>query len=120
MRLKEIASVLGCDVVCGQEKLDIEVSSCYAADMMSDVLAFATPHCLLVTGLSSIQSVHTADMVECSAIVLISGKRPAPDVLQLALTRGIPILSTPRSMYEVCGVLSPHVPASEKSAGRNR
>lgn len=117
MRLKEIASILGCDVVCGQDKLDIEVGCCYAADMMSDVLAFATPHCLLITGLSSVQSVHTADLADCSAIVLVAGKRPAPDALQLALARGVTILSTPRSMYDVCGVLSPHVPPSVRGMG---
>jgi hypothetical protein len=115
VQLNRIAALLNCDVLCGHEKLDAEVASCYAADLMSDVLAFSNSHCLLVTGLSSIQSVHTADVADCAAIILVSGKRPAPDAMQLALTKGIPILCTPRSMYEACGVLSPHLAASSKS-----
>ncbi len=108
MRLRALVSLLTCDVVCGQLGLDREFVTCFAADLMSDVLAFSTAHALLITGLATIQSVHTADVAECCGILLVSGKRPAPDALHLGLVRDIPILSTTRSMFEVCGILHGH------------
>jgi hypothetical protein len=108
MQLGALMALLGCELVCGEMGLDREFVSCFAADMMSDVLAFSTPHALLITGLATVQSVHTADVAECVGILLVSGKRPAPDALRLGLVTHMPILSTPHSMYESCGVLYRH------------
>jgi predicted transcriptional regulator len=105
VRLRSVAGLLGCEVICGEEKLDTEVSSCFAADLMSDVLAFASPDTLLITGLTSVQSVHTADVAECRGIMFVSGKRPAPEALELARSRAIPLLSTRHSMFDSCGIL---------------
>jgi predicted transcriptional regulator len=108
MHLRALVSLLACDVVCGELALDREFLTCFAADLMSDVLAFSSAQALLITGLATIQSVHTADVAECSGILLVSGKRPAADALQLGLVKDIPILSTARSMFEVCGMLYEH------------
>ncbi len=105
VRLREVVTLLDCEVICGEQALDAEVAASFAADLMSDVLAFSTPDSLLLTGLTSVQAVHTADVAECSGIVFVSGKRPAPDALALAASRSLPLLSTPRSLYEACGVL---------------
>jgi len=118
MRLRALVSLLTCEVACGQLALDREFATCFAADLMSDVLAFSTAHALLITGLATIQSVHTADVAECAGILLVSGKRPAPDALQLGLVKDIPILSTSRSMFEVCGMLYEHgLQARQGSSG---
>jgi hypothetical protein len=108
MRLKALVELLACEVVCGELALDREVKTCFAADLMSDVLAFSSAHTLLITGLATIQSVHTADVAECAGILLVSGKRPTPDALQLGLVKDLAILSTPRTMFEVCGMLYQH------------
>jgi predicted transcriptional regulator len=108
MRLGALVSLLTCEVVCGQLALDREFVTCFAADLMSDVLAFSSAQALLITGLATVQSVHTADVAECAGILLVSGKHPAADALQLGLVKDMPILSTPRSMFEVCGMLYEH------------
>ena len=108
MRLSALASLLTCEVVCGQLGLDREFAFCFAADLMSDVLAFSAPHALLITGLATVQSVHTADIAECTGLLLVSGKRPSPDALHLGLVKDLPILSTSLSMFEVCGMLWAH------------
>ena len=108
MQLGALMALLGGELICGDMGLDREVVTCFAADMMSDVLAFSAPHALLITGLATVQSVHTADVAECVGILLVGGKRPNPDALRLGLSRHMPILSTPHSMYESCGVLYAH------------
>jgi predicted transcriptional regulator len=106
MILRDVLELLVCEVIWGVEFLDLlEVRACFAADLMSDVLAFSRPGVLLVTGLVSVQSAHTADVADLPAILYVSGKRPAEAVLFLAREKGIPLLTTSLSMFEACGRL---------------
>ena len=106
MLLAEVVALLGCtellapDVAGGPE-----IGACFAADLMSEVLAFCGHGSLLVTGLTNVQSVHTAEVVDARAILYVNGKRPDGPVLALARGRGLPLLSTDLTMYEVCGRL---------------
>lgn len=108
MTLGEIQELLDGAVICGHDQLGVEVSGCFAADLMSDVLAFSRSGALLITGLASIQSVHTADVAEMKAILFIHNKRPADAVVELARQKRIPLLTTPHFMFETCGILHRH------------
>jgi predicted transcriptional regulator len=116
MLLAEIVALLGCrDLLVLDEGGGPEVSGCFAADLMSEVLAFCGHGALLVTGLTNVQSVHTADIVDVRAVLYVNGKQPDGPVLDLARHRRIPLLSTPLTMYEVCGRLhGAGLPASTK------
>jgi predicted transcriptional regulator len=105
LKLEEIANHLGCKVVVGKRNFNHDFEQVCAADLMSDVLAFTTPGCLLLTGLRNAQSVVTAHMAEIKAIVYVRGKMPDEAAIKLADQRGIPLLSTPLSMFEACGLL---------------
>ncbi len=108
MKLDEIARLLDCSVISGDDLLDVDIRSCFAADLMSDVLAFSRSGALLVTGLASVQSVHAADVAEFKGILFVHDKRPDPSVVAMARARGLPLLSTGRFMFETCGVLFSH------------
>ena len=74
------------------------------ADLMSDVLAFTKAKTLLLTGLTSIQVVRTAGVVdqpESSSF----GKRPAAEVIELAKEEDLPLLVTDFPLDEACGKL---------------
>lgn len=116
MLLAEIVSLLGCT-----ELLDLEgagnrdITGCFAADLMSEVLAFCGHGPLLVTGLTNVQSLHTAEIVDVKAILYVNGKCPDVQVLALARARELPLLSTTMTMYEACGRLHRGgLPASTK------
>ncbi len=109
MKLAEIRRLLDCDVIFGDDLLEeTEVHSCFAADLMSDVLAFSRSGALLVTGLTSLQSVHTADIADLTAIVFVHDKRPGDPVVDVARHKRIPLLTTRRLMFETCGLLYDH------------
>jgi len=108
MTLAEIRRLLDCEVICGHDLMDTEVGACFAADLMSDVLAFSRSGALLVTGLASIQSVHTADVADLKAILFIHDKRPGPTVVEVARQNKLPLLTTRRFMFEACGLLFDH------------
>jgi len=88
------------------ENLDrLEFTCGGAADLMSDVLAFARPDSLLLTGLTLPQVVRTAEMAGILALVFVRGKHPPPETSALAAEVGIPLLGTQYKMYEACGRL---------------
>ena len=105
MRLSEIRDILKAKVLLGEDKLDLEVLSACGSDFMSDVLAFVKNQALLLTGLVNPQVVRTADMVDMKCIIFVRGKIPGPDILQMAEARGIVVMTSPKRMYEACGLL---------------
>ncbi len=119
MRLAEIVTLLGCtELVTLDQAGDREIPGCFAADLMSEVLAFCGHGPLLVTGLTNVQSVHTAEVVDAQAVLYVNGKRPDEQALALARARGLPLLSTTLTMYEACGRLHRNgLPASTKHPG---
>lgn len=105
MRLSQIKEILNATVLHGEEHLDMEVLSACGSDFMSDVLAFVKNQALLLTGLVNPQVVRTADMVDMKCIIFVRGKIPGPDILKMAETRGIVVMTSPKRMYEACGLL---------------
>lgn len=105
MTLREIKELLEAEVLVGQAQLDKEISTAFGADLMSDVLAFAKPGSLLLTGLTNPQVVRTADVLDIAAIVMVRGKKPTPETIRLAEELGIPILATKYILFESAGRL---------------
>ena len=105
MTLEQIQEILGAEVLVGSEKLSTEIKIGCGCDLMSDVLAFSKPDCLLLTGLTNLQAVRTAEMVDIKAICFVRGKRPGNDTIDLAKNKKIPLLLTPLPLFEACGKL---------------
>ncbi len=105
LTLQEIKEILDCEVITGEEKMDMILETACGADLMSDVLAFARPHCLLLTGLTNPQVIRTAEVADIKAIVFVRGKRPDQQTILLAKEKEIPLLTTRYLMYESCGRL---------------
>ncbi len=105
MTLREIQKILQAEVICCEDCLDIEILTAGGSDLMSDVLAFGQPGLLLLTGLTNVQSVRTAEIIDAKAIIYVRGKRPQEGSIELAKEKGIPILSTKHMMYTACGLL---------------
>jgi len=105
MKLAEIKDILECEVLTDAADLSTEVETVVASDGMSEILAFARPGALMITGLTNIQSVRTADIANVRAIIYIRGKRPDKKAISLARQSDIPVLATGLGMFDVCGIL---------------
>ena len=105
MKIRDIVNLLDAKVLCGEELLDGEVNSAFGCDMMSDVLAFVKEQAVLITGLCNPQVVRTAEMMDMRCIVFVRGKIPGENVVELAKSMGISILTTTERMYVACGKL---------------
>jgi len=104
MKLGQVISIVDGTLLFDAD-LDMEVPCVCAADLMSDVLAFAEFGSILLTGLANPQVVRTVEMADIGAIIFVRGKHPPPETVALAREKGIPLVTTLHTMFEMCGRL---------------
>ncbi|NPV84854.1 MAG: hypothetical protein HPY45_02435 [Anaerolineae bacterium] len=105
MKVNEIISIVEGNLLSKCVDLGREVKGGCGADLMSDVLASIQPEAVLLTGLCNPQVVRTAQMADVAAIVLVRGKIPPEETIELATEECIPLISSPYGMFELCGRL---------------
>jgi predicted transcriptional regulator len=105
MKLREIIKILEGRMVSDHADLEVDIPCAAGADLMSDVLAFARPGAILLTGLTNPQVVRTAEVADLAAIVFVRGKVPPPETIALAKEKGIPLITAPYTLFEMCGRL---------------
>jgi predicted transcriptional regulator len=105
MRVQDVLDLTEGRLISPDSDLNSEVRSGFAADLMSDVLCYDVARGLLITGLTNPQIIRTAEMADVAAILVVRGKVPPPETVELANQIGIPILGTKLIMFETCGRL---------------
>ncbi len=105
MNLAEVKEILKAKVLTGSDNLQMEVKTGCGCDLMSDVLAFTKAESLLLTGLTNIQVIRTAEMADIAAICFVRGKKPDEETIRLAESKSIPLLITQLPMFESCSQL---------------
>jgi predicted transcriptional regulator len=116
MKLTKIIELVEGRILTKNVDLDREIQGGCGADLMSDVLASTHAISLLLTGLCNPQVVRTAVMADISAIILVRGKNPPEETINLAEAEDIPLISSPYGMFETCGRLyQAGLPSLEKN-----
>lgn len=105
MLLKELCSLVEGSVICGESRLDESVDYAFASDLMSDVLTIKSDNFIIITGLSNIQSVRTAEMSDVGYILIVRGKGITDEMLELAKENNMLVMSTKYSMFRASGIL---------------
>lgn len=105
MNLKQVQKTLSASVLTELPWEEIEVHSACGCDLMSDVLAFVKDQGLLLTGLVNPQVIRTAEMMDIRVIVFVRGKTPGPEILSLAESMDMILMTTSHPLYTACGLL---------------
>ena len=105
MKIAELKDILKAEVLVGDDQLAQVVTGGGAADLMDDVLAAAAKGCALLTGVTTTHVIQTARIAQVGAVVIVRGKRPPEDMIQMARNYGIPLLLTDYSLFVACGRL---------------
>ena len=105
MTIRELIPLLNAKVLCGEDVLDQEVRSACGSDLMSDVLAFVKDKAVLITGLTNVHVMRTAEMLDIHCVVFARGKLPPQEVLEEAEELGIVVLATAYTNYTTCGLM---------------
>jgi len=105
MKLREIVDTLSLAVLAGHARLDAEVGSGYAADLVSCAMAGAQKGGIWITLQGHLNIVAVASLLDLAAIIVTENRSVEADVLAKANEEGIPILSTSLTTFEVAGRL---------------
>ena len=105
MKLKEVKILIDGNVICGNEFLDREINYAFASDLMSDVLTVQKDNLLLLTGLSNMQAIRTAEMSDIPCVIFVRNKKINQDIISLAKENEIVIIECKVSMFKASGIL---------------
>ncbi len=105
MNLSEIIKILEATVIVQPDTEDFNIQRACSADLMSDVLYYHAPDSLLITGLTQLSVIRTAEIVGIRAIAFVFNKTPDAQIIEFAQKKKIPLLSTRFCMYTAAGKL---------------
>jgi predicted transcriptional regulator len=105
MKLEQIRDILDAESLCSNSDLTLEATAAYGSALMSDVLITIKEGALLLTALTNVQVVRTAEMSGIAGVCFVGGKKPLDDAIKLAESKNIPLLATELSMYQACSRL---------------
>ena len=105
MTVSEVQKLLNAKVLAGEDKLDMEITTAFASDMMSDCLAFAKNVSVLITGLCNPQVMRTAELLDIECIIFIKDKEPTESMISLAKNNDTCVLLSDYCMFETAGIL---------------
>jgi len=98
MKVTDLAGALGMKIV-HPGKEDAEVTTGYASDLLSDVMANAEDGCALITIQSHVNTVAVSSLAGVSAII-ICGNHPIPsDMEEAAKREGVALLQTEHNQF---------------------
>lgn len=105
MKLSRIVELLNARVLAGHNQLSREVEHAFSSDLMSDVLTLASEDVILLTGLSNIQCLRTAEMADINQVMIVRNKPVSKEMVELAEQNNIVLLSVESSLFKASGVL---------------
>ncbi len=105
MTVKEIVETLNLKIVSGQESLDMEVTSGYTSDLLSDVIANSKEGNLWITRQTHQNIVAVAKLKDLAGIIIVNSREPDEDTLRKAEEEKVSILCSEEMAFEVSGRL---------------
>jgi hypothetical protein len=114
MKLSEIVKAYNCTVYTNDiYEPEKEIIFGFCSDLMSDALMimntvkdeYILKNAALITGLTTNQSIRTAEMLDISVVILVRGKIPANQVIEVANESGIILIGTDLTMFNLSGAL---------------
>lgn len=105
MRLVKIRELLDAELLVQDINWDMEVSFVFGCDLMSDVLSMVKGETILLTGVTNLQVIRTAEMMDIKCIIFVRGKKPDSHAIKLAEEKKICLMSTKEIMFTSCGIL---------------
>lgn len=104
MTLSELSVSLGLKKICGD--CDCEFSGVYAGDFLSRVMSHVKSGNLWLTIMSNANVIAVASLSDAAAIVLAEGVELLPDALESACENSVNVLSSDKTVYELCAEIS--------------
>lgn len=105
IQIGNIAELLKAKVLTPGLDLSNEVDHAFASDLMSDVLTGDYHKTILITGLSNLQSIRTAEMSDIRELIIGRNKEVSQEMIELAIENEIVLIQSSYSLYKISGML---------------
>ncbi|MFO7152821.1 MAG: AraC family transcriptional regulator [Bacillota bacterium] len=105
MTLEEISKELSLNLMTKGTNLDRVVTGAYASDLLSWVMGHAAENQIWITVQSHPNIVAVATLLGLAGIVVAEGVEIEENTLRKAQEENIPIFSSDKPVYELCGIL---------------
>ncbi len=103
IKVRDIVALLEAEILSGESKLDEEVKSVGASDMISDILALTKPGMVVLTGYTYPQVIRSALVTDLLGLIVVRGKNVAPETVAYARENNFLLLRTRGYLYSSCG-----------------
>jgi len=105
VKLTELIQKLNLDVRTAKASLDREVTSGYASDLLSDVIANSKEGDIWVTLQIHHNIAAVASMNNLAGVILVNGREPEAETVEKAEKENIVIMVTEMPTFEIVGRL---------------
>lgn len=106
MKIKDIVKLLKCEIIVDNKiTMEQEIKQVGAADMMSDILAFAKPGTLILTSHVSPQIIRTGIVTDLAGVIIVMNKDIPEQTIKLAKENNFLLLRTKYYMFNACGLI---------------
>lgn len=92
-------------LITAKNQESLEVETAFTSDLMSDVLTVDAHKTLLITGLSNLQTIRTAEMCDIECVIIARNKKATPEMIALAEKSKIRLIESPFSVFRIAGIL---------------
>ncbi len=104
--LPKIIEAIGGKLLSQERDLSqMEVSSVYAGDLLSDVMASAGDCQVWVTIMQHQNTIAVASLLEIEAVIFAKDKKPEQKLIEKANEEGIVLISSSLSSFQISGIL---------------
>ena len=103
MKTETVVNSLGLKVIT-QGSAD-EFAGVYAGDFLSRAMSRVTEGDLWITIMNNVNVIAVASLTDAAAVILAEGVEMAPDVTKAALEKDVTVLSSDKTVYELCAAL---------------
>ena len=105
MTVRELAGMLGLEVLTGEVNLDATIEGGYTADLLSDVIGHAPEESVWITVQRHVNVLGVAKLKNIPAIIIPRNLTIDDEVIARARTEGIALLRSDRSAFEISGLV---------------
>jgi hypothetical protein len=105
MKIRDIVNLLNAKIIIGETHLDREIEHAFASDLMSDVLTVEMRNILLITGMSNIQTIRTAEICDAQTVLLVRNKKATKEMKDIAIQNDMVLMEFNGSMFRASGIL---------------
>lgn len=105
MHIEEIVQKIEGVTLTSRNTVGKEIQYAFSSDLMSDVLTRDYEDTVLITGLSNIQAVRTAEMSDIGLVIIARNKEVSKEMIRLAESSDIVLLKSAYSLFRISGLL---------------